>query len=171
MQDRLARLELAAQPGDWWHPHKPDKGDGLPQPDKIAGEVLTRSVEEGQFGTRDTIKVHTPEGKVWRVHADDTVLTAQFKEEDPQPGDLVFIAYLGRKLRRGADPDTKDEKDRYYNWRTVADKGPGQSNGTTPAPEPDVPFDTEGLREPQPAMSAAARAEETYGNDVPWDDD
>ncbi len=142
--DRLGRLEKAADPGEWWHPHKPHAGDGEPGPDKLAGETLSRSTEEGAYGAREVIRVLTETGEVWRVYNDGTVMERLFAERDPRPGDLVFIAFLGHVTGRG------EGKSDYPNWSMAVDKGShGPDTGSDPSPpmvDPgDAPIDTAGL--------------------------
>jgi hypothetical protein len=140
LEDRLARLEQAASGGEWWHPHKPEKGDGKPQPDKIAGEVLSRSTEHAtskdgkSYGEREVIRVMTADRKVWRFYEDGSVLKRLFKELDPRAGDLVFAAYHGKVSKKD------DPSDFYHNWAMAVDKSSrdigGTGSGITDSPEP-----------------------------------
>jgi hypothetical protein len=160
--ERLARLEKASEPGDWWHPHKPEKGDGKPQPSSIAGEVLARSTDTGAYGDRQVVKVLTPDGQVWRVYEDGSVLERLFGDQNPQPGDLVFVAYKGMVTGRGGG------KSDYHNWVMVVDKGSGAVTAST-AEEPEIPEDEQpalyDLRE-QPAEQDEPGAQ--FGDDVPY---
>jgi hypothetical protein len=167
--ERLARLEQGAEAGKWWHPHKPDKGDGEPQPDRIAGEVLSRETAAGAYGDRELIKVLTVDGVVWRVYAEGSVLERRFEEQDPQAGDLVFVAYKGKVTDRGLDSKGQPLPD-YHNWVLVADKG-STKRGDPDVPvagDLDVPFNATGLPPAEDEQSARDDVAERFGDEPPY---
>ncbi len=92
IQERAHALqESAAQdyPESW----RPDQGE----PTELVGTVADYSSATTEYGSRTILVLEEPTGRRWSVWLIHSALIAAVARERPEVGELVLIAYQGKK--------------------------------------------------------------------------
>ena len=157
---------------DIWNPIKDDLA-----PNPLVAEVLTYDSISTDFGERATVIMREDDtDRTWSLMIAGTALEGQFALRKPMPGETIRVEYRGTAVSQSGKFQGKE----YHRW-DVRVRRPAQvpdwhaleggevkllDSQAEQVIEAEVEIDAEGL---PPARSLAERAEQAYGDDVPFD--
>jgi hypothetical protein len=140
-----------------WIPEDASRG----HPSTIAGVLVRYEQGHSAFGPRNIAVVREPSGAAWSVWMHGKVLQEEFAEQQPAPGELIAVSYLGRKRARNPQPGTKGE---FEAFRLVVERE------VVPRTS-DVPREPASTSTPPPAAAceACGQLEPRHAADCPLD--
>lgn len=118
----MERLRKAAEAPD--EPDRPTQEDYIPwwspeDGDRLAGELIRIDKEKTEWGTQSVVVVNDAKLGMVRYGA-PSVLERLIEHENPQPGEIVGIVYVGMKDSK------KNPLRKYHDLKLIVDRPSGQ---------------------------------------------
>ena len=101
--------------------------------DSITGTILGfRTVEHDEYGSSPVVILANPDGTdpvaVYLFH---TMLKDAFFDLKPGVGEVVTVAYAGKKLKSGKKEGSTDKTDYYHHFLLFPGGGPGEGGSVS----------------------------------------